>query len=161
MAEEKAKERDMVKEYDALRKKYSLPDLKELDKEFCVGKLEESDFLLRGIMSKMSERLESAFKSLSDIVQPSDSSLSCMYEAEVFSDEEKKAIFELMKKLAYYHRDLVVKDYDYKEEAAAGLINKAFAEWASIKPEVIKLLSKLRDAWNSSKVSKFEAGYFG
>src|SRR4030042_5034893 len=148
MAEEKPKgkeEKDMTKEYELFRKKYNLPELKELDKEFCVGKLEDVAFLLRTILAKMIERVEAVFKTLSDVVQPSENNLSTMYEAEVFSDDEKKHIFELMKKLAYAHRDLIIRDYDYDDEAAAALISKYFKEWKDMKNDIIGILGKLRD----------------
>jgi len=158
---DKAKEKDMEKEYDALKKKHNLPDFKDLDREFCIGKLEDTQFILRMIMNKIIERLEGIFKTLSDIVQPSESSLANMYEAEVFSDDEKKAIFDMMKKLAYYHRELLIKDIDYNDDAAAALIIKYYKDWKEMKKELLGILEKLRDAWKGEATSKFEAGYFG
>jgi hypothetical protein len=158
---DKEKEKDMTKEYEALRKKYDLPDLKELDREFCVGKLEDTPLLLRTVLHRIMERVEMAFKSLSDIVQPSESSLSTMYEAEVFSDDEKKRIFELMKKLAYTHRDLIIKDFEYNDDAAAAAINKVFKEWKAMKKDVLVIMEKMRDSWNNETKSKTVEGYFG
>ncbi|MBN2053033.1 hypothetical protein JW756_06010 [Candidatus Woesearchaeota archaeon] len=158
---DKSKEKDMEKEYEALKKKYALPDLKELDREFCIGKLEDKPFFLRIIINKMTERLENVFKTLSDIVQPSESSLSAMYEAEVFSDDEKKSIFDLMKKMAYYHRELVIQDMEYDDASAADMINKFFAAWKEMKKEVLKIMGKLRDSWKNEIKSKSETEYFG
>ena len=158
---EKGKERDMDKEYESVKKKYSLPDFKELDREFCIGKLEDVPFFLRSILLKMIERLETVFKLLSDIVQPSESQLATMYEAEVFSDDEKKILFDLMKKMAYFHRELALKDLNYDDDSAAAAINKFYKEWLGMKKEVTKIMEKLRDAWKGEASTKFEAGYFG
>jgi hypothetical protein len=158
---EKSKERDMDKEYESVKKKYSLPELKELDREFCIGKLEDTTFFLRSILLKMIERLENVFKLLSDIVQPSESQLATMYEAEVFSDDEKKVIFDMMKKMAYFHRELALKDLNYDDDSAANAINKFYKDWLGMKKEVTKIMEKLRDAWKGEAPPKFEAGYFG
>jgi len=158
---EKGKERDMDKEYESVKKKYSLPDFKELDREFCIGKLEDTPFFLRSILLKMIERVENVFKLLSDIVQPSESHLAAMYEAEVFSDDEKKGIFDMMKKMAYHHRELALKDLNYDDDSAAAAINKFYKEWLAMKKEVTKIMEKLRDAWKGEAPPKFEAGYFG
>lgn len=154
-------EKDISKEYEVLRKKYNLPELKELDREFCIGKLEDTNFLLRTILIKIIERVEAVFKTLSDIIQPAENSLASMYEAEVFSDDEKKNIFDLMKRLAYYQRELVICDVSYTDDATAALINKLYNEWKEIKKEVLKILSRLRDSWKSEAKSKLESGYFG
>jgi hypothetical protein len=163
MAEEKSKEtvRDMIKEYEALKKKYFLPELNELDKEFYIGKLEETNFILRTILGKVMERIELVFKTLSDIVQPAENSLATMYEAEVFSDDEKKRIFELMKRLAYIHRELVIKDFEYSDDAAAVIILKSYKEWKEMKKEVLRIMEKLRDSWKNDSQSKTAEGYFG
>jgi len=163
MADEKdkPKEKDMEKEYDALKKKYNLPEFKELDREFCVGKLEETSFILRSILSKITERLEWVFKTLSDIVQPSESSLAAMYEAEMFSDDEKKGIFDLMKRLAFYHRELIIKDLNYSDDAVAAAIIKFYNEWLGMKKDIVKVVEHLRDSWKNELKSKSETGYFG
>ncbi len=153
-------EKDMTKEYETLKKKYNLPELKELDKEFCIGKLEETTFLLRGIINKMNERLEQALKILGDIIQP-ENNLANMYEAEGFSDEEKKNIFDLFKKISYYHKELLINDFTHEEDLAAELINKTFKEWKELKQEFLKILDKVKQYWKKETKSRLELGYFG
>jgi len=164
MAEEKNKEKeekDMAKEYEVLKKKYYLPELAELDKEFYIGKLEDTTFILRSILGKMMARAELVFKTLSDVVQPAENSLATMCEAEVFTDDEKKRIFELMKRLAYLHRDMIIKDYEYTDDGAAVLILKVTKEWKDMKKEIVKIFEKLRDSWKNNNESKATEGYFG
>lgn len=153
-------EKDMEKEYDKLRAKHNLPELKELDKEFCIGKLEETDLLLRTIINKMNERIEHTLKILGEIIQP-ETNVAEMYESEAFSDEEKKEMFELFKKISVYHTDLLLKDFEYEEASAAQLINKVYADWNAIKQEFIKILEKIKDSWKNETKSKLELGYFG
>lgn len=162
MAEEKdkEKEKDMAKEYEALKKKYSLPELNELDREFCMGKLEESSFVLRNIIHKMLERFEYVLKILNDLIQP-ENSLADMYEAESLPDDEKKNAFELLKKTAYYHRELLIRDFDYNDDTAAALILKVFKDWKEIKKDFLRILNKMKESWKSQAKSKIEENYFG
>lgn len=153
-------ERDMNKEYQALKKKHNLPELKELDKEFSIGKLEETDFLFRSIINKMIEKLEQTLKILGEILQP-ESNLVNMYEAEAFSDDEKKKIFDLLKKVAYQHKELLINDFEHDESSAAELINKNFKEWKELKKEFLKILEKIKHHWKKETKSKLELGYFG
>lgn len=153
-------EKDMTKVYVELKARYDLPALNELDKEFCVGKLEETDFVLRSVINKMGDRLEHVSRILGDIIQP-ENSLSHMYESEAFTEDEKKNIFELYKKVYYYHTQLLINDFDHDEESAAKLINMTFKKWVDIKKEFLKILDKIREAWKNEKKSKLELGYFG
>ena len=155
-----AQEKDMIKEYDALKKKYDLPELRELDKEFCIGKLEETHYPLRIIISKMNEKLEQAIKILGDIIQP-ENNLANMYEAENFSDDEKKKIFELFKKMSYHHKELLINDFAYDEGAAANLIKKGFKEWKNLKKEFLEILNKIKESWRKETKSRLELSYFG
>lgn len=153
-------EKDMNKVYEALKEKHNLPELKELDKEFSIGKLEETDFVLRTVVNKMNERLEQALKILGDIIQP-ENNLANMYEAEGFSDEEKKNIFELFKKISYYYKELLINDFEHEEASAARLINKIFKEWKELKKQLLKTLEKIKKHWKEEKKSRIELGYFG
>lgn len=155
-----AEEKDMAKVYVELKAKYDLPALNELDQEFCVGKLEETDFVLRTIITKMGDRLEHVSRILGDIIQP-ENNLSHMYESEAFTEDEKKNIFELFKKVSFYHTQLLINDFDYDEESAAKLINMIFKKWMDIQKEFLKILDKIREAWKNEKKSKLELGYFG
>ncbi|KYK27344.1 hypothetical protein AYK26_03740 [Euryarchaeota archaeon SM23-78] len=153
-------EKDMTKVYEKLKKKHGLPDLNELDKEFNIGKLEETDLVLRFVVSKMSERLEQVSKILGDLIQP-ENNLSNMYEAEAFTDDEKKKIFELFKKLSYHHTQLVINDFEHSEDSAAELIKKTYKEWLEQKKEFLKILDKIKEAWKKETKSRLELGYFG
>ncbi|MBU1199558.1 MAG: hypothetical protein KKF46_02895 [Nanoarchaeota archaeon] len=153
-------EKDMIKVYEGLMKKHGLPELSLLDKEFCIGKIEETDYVLRFVVNKMAERLEHVLKILGDILQP-ESSITSMYEAESFSEDEMKKIFEFFKKVSSYHADLLINDFDHDEESAAKLIIKTHNEWNDVKQEFVKILSKIKDAWKNEQKTKKELGYFG
>jgi len=161
MAETKKEaEKDMSAEYAKLKAKYGLPDLTELDKEFAVGNLDPTTFVLRNIMGKMHERIDFMMKMLGDLIQP-ESHIADMREAEIFTDEEKKGIYELFKRVVWYEREFIIKDFDYSDEHAAALILLFWKDWRVLKSDFLRVLLKMKESWGKDSSSKEEFGYFG
>jgi hypothetical protein len=158
MAEKK--EKDMEMEYSKLKTKYSLPELAELDREFSVGELEPTNYPLRCVMDKMHDRLDFMTKTLGNLIQP-ESHISDMREAEIFTDDEKKGIYELFKRIGWYDREFTIKDFDYSDEHAALLIARFWKDWKILKADFVKVLLKMRDSWGKDSIKKEEFGYFG
>jgi hypothetical protein len=157
----KCEDKSMAKEYAALKAKYGLPELAELDREFALDSLDCSSFPLRFVLNSMNERIELCLKLIGDLIQP-ESHIADMHEAEMFSDEEKKYVYILFKRLAYYNKELLMRDFDYSDEAAAALINKFFKDWKVIKADFLRVLGKMKDSWEKEIKSKDDsAGYFG
>ena len=163
MADEKKDkpEKDMQKEYELVKRKYALPDYSALDKEFSFGQLEPTDFVLRGVLSKMHDRLDYSIKILHAIIQP-ENDLADMQEAEHFSDSEKKQVQEMFKRLSFYEKEFLIADFDYSDEAAASLINQFAREWLRLKPDYLNLLRTMRETWKSRESARRnDASYFG
>ncbi|MBN1793018.1 hypothetical protein JW826_05030 [Candidatus Woesearchaeota archaeon] len=162
MSEEKDshKEKDAKKDYDLLKEKHGLAELEELDREFVLGQLEPGKFLLRSILFKIQERCDFALKILNDIIQP-ENHLANMQESERFSDNDRKKVLELMRKLSYGEKELLLMEFNYSEEGAAALIKRFYSDWIAVKPELLNVLERLRDTWKGDSESRQEYGYFG
>ena len=87
--------KETEKQYNELKKKYKLPDFKEIDFEFEVSDLEETNFLLRAIIRRIAEKLDFYSTMLEEILQPDTSNLYAMHEIRHFDDDEKKQMYEL------------------------------------------------------------------
>ena len=74
------------KQYGELRKKYRLPEFKEMNYEFELSDLDETDFLIKAI----AEKLDFFAGLFEELLQPDGSNLSAMHESRVFEDDEKK-----------------------------------------------------------------------
>jgi len=159
MADDK-KEKDMVQEYGLLGKKYSLPKYEDIDREFPLGHLEPGSFVLRSVCLKMAERCDYTRKLLGDLIQP-EAHIADMQEAENITEADRAKVIELFKKLSYYSREFVIRDFDYDEKSSAEMIGVFYKEWSSIKADVVGIMSKLRDSWKKGLVKKQEYGYFG
>ena len=83
---------NIKKEYEELKKKYKLPDLEELDKEFelfYIPDIKEINFPLRFVRRRINDRFAFACNMLQSLLQPNPGSLVNMAEASNFDKEEK------------------------------------------------------------------------
>jgi hypothetical protein len=151
----------MQKEYETLRKKYSLPGLKELDVDFQVSAIEnaKSKFLLKDIVKKINEKLELFSNILEDILSPE--RFTSLHESSMFSEEEKKKALRIYRKIHYYYRQNSLLEVSYDEKETADYVNNFFSEWQEVKLELKKIIAKIKDSWKSDKKSKLELSYFG
>ena len=95
------------KQYGELRKKYRLPEFKEINYEFELSDLDETDFLIKSIVKRIAEKLDFFTGLFEDLLQPDGSNLSAMHESRVFEDDEKKEAFDLYRKLMFLSRRAV------------------------------------------------------
>ena len=76
--------KETEKQYNELRKKLKLPDFREIDFEFEISDLEETNFLLRATVRKMAEKLDFCSTMLEELLQPEPSNLYAMHETAFF-----------------------------------------------------------------------------
>ncbi|MBI2653114.1 hypothetical protein HYX00_06615, partial [Candidatus Woesearchaeota archaeon] len=50
--------KEIEKQYNEIRKRLKLPEFKEIDFDFEISDLEETNFLLRAIIRKIAEKLD-------------------------------------------------------------------------------------------------------
>ncbi|MBC8500710.1 MAG: hypothetical protein ISS25_00435 [Nanoarchaeota archaeon] len=150
----------MEKEYNQLRKKYKLPRWKELDKGFQISTIESKKFLLKEIAKKINEKIEFFSSLLEEIFNP-ETKLSSLHESNTFNDEEKKEVLKIYRKLYFYYRKNSYLEISYDEKETAEYIKEFFDAWQTIKPELKKIITKIKDSWNSDKKTNLELSYFG
>jgi hypothetical protein len=160
-SKEKGKEKDMLQEYDKMRAKHGLPQFNDLDREFAIGILEPGNFVLRSVSMKIAERFGYVMKMLGDLIQP-ENHLSDMREADSLSEVEKRKVMELFRKLSFFDKEFLIRDFDYDEAKSAELIKLFFSEWPQYKQEFLQIVSSIRDNWKGKeRASEEYGGYFG
>lgn len=151
---------NIKKDYEELRKKYSLPDFESLNNEFEVSSIENKQFLLKEIRRRITERLEAYAKLLEALLQPDTASVSAMYECRFIEDDEKEKIYSIYKKLMIIDRNSIMASIgDDKENSE--FIKNSFEEWSKIKASIRPIVEKLKSTWENDKDIKEELGYFG
>ena len=154
-------DKEIEKQYNELRKKYRLPDFKELNFEFEISDLEETNFLIRGVIRRIAERLDFYTTLLEEILQPDTAKLYAMHESRVFEEEDKKKMFDFYRKLMILNRRSVEVSLENNDKEEASFINDFMDEWEKIKSELLFYVRKIRDSWKAETDIKEDVGYLG
>ena len=150
----------LKKRYELLRKKHKLPTFDELDLEFRISQIEGDSFLLESIREKMAERASHVRGVVEEALQP-DTNLAGLYESRVFSEEEKKRLFELYKKLMVADRRALELFILSDEQQDASFIKSFYEEWKGLKPQLAKFIRQLRESWEKDTEEREAVGYMG
>ena len=153
-------EEKIRKKYEELKKKYSLPDFEELNKEFEISIIEYEDFLLREIRKKIADKINTMCEFFEDLLSP-DNTIANLYEYKAFNDAEREDVFRLYKRLKVLEKLSLELSLNHDEKKDAEFINEFFSSWESIKNKIIKIIRKMRDFWEKESTKKENEEYFG
>ncbi|PIN81357.1 hypothetical protein COV13_01420 [Candidatus Woesearchaeota archaeon CG10_big_fil_rev_8_21_14_0_10_32_9] len=150
----------MNEKYEELKKKYDLPNFKELDSDFELYSIDEDDDLIREILKKIYEKVDSYTKFLEDLLQP-DSRISLMREASTLTPVEQALVTKLHMNGMLITRELLEVNLEYDETIAAKIIKKDYEDWQKMKLELKKIVIKLKESWMKEIKTEQDRGYFG
>ncbi|MDD5086447.1 MAG: hypothetical protein PHV16_01715 [Candidatus Nanoarchaeia archaeon] len=153
-------EKDIIKEYNKLKEKYSLPDINEISSFFEIYKIDQENFLLIQIRQKIVEKLIRISEILENFLHP-DTTMSNIYECRAFNDFERDEMFELYKKLKVIEKQSTLISLDSDEQKEAEFIKQTLNSWNEIKEKMIYFITKLENFWKSKSPEKTKEGYFG
>ena len=153
--------KETEKQYNELRKKLKLPDFREIDFEFEISDLEETNFLLRATVRKMAEKLDFCSTMLEELLQPEPSNLYAMHETGFFDEDEKKQMNALYSKLMVLNRHSIEVSLINNENEQTSFINNTFNEWKTLKNELLKYIRKMKGVWTSEIEADEDVGYMG
>ena len=153
--------KEIEKQYNEL-KNHKLPEFKELDFEFEISDLEETNFLLKAIIRRMAEKLDFYSTMLEEVLQPDTSNLYAMHETKFFDEDEKKQMYELYTKLMNFNRQSIEVSLEHNEKNEADFINNLLNEWKALKQELLMFVRKMRASWKTEEADiKDDLGYLG
>jgi len=148
-------------EYADLRKEHDLPEFEALDKVFEVSSLSLHGFPLKEIRRHVAEKLSTNAEILEDIIHPN-STVSAYHECKFFTDEDKRELYDLYARLMRHIRQSNVLDVGGDDKGDALFIRTVHDEWPGMKEALHKILSRMRDSWNSEEIiDKSMSSYFG
>ena len=154
--------KEIEQQYSELKKRHKLPEFREIDSEFEISDLEETNFLLRAIVRRIAEKLDFYSTMLEDILQPDTSNLYAMHEIRYFDDDEKKQMYGLYAKLMNFNRQSIEVSLMHNEKEDADFISSLSNEWKSLKQELLKFVKKMRASWKTEEADiKEDLGYLG
>ena len=152
---------EIEKQYAELKKKYKLPDFKEIDFELEISDLEPTNFLARAIIRGIAEKLDFYARLIEEMLQPDASNVYAMHETRFFDDSEKKKVYETYAKLMDFSRQSVLLSLSREEKAEAQFISNFFEEWKTLKTEMIAYVRKMKESWKTIADTEEDIGYLG
>jgi len=136
---------NVKEEYEKI--KHKLPKFHELDNEFEISLIKDKEFLLRSIRRKMSEKLIFFCRIIESLLYPTANHIINMNEVKEFSEDEKKNMEKIYKKLMVFERDSLNIDVEPDEKKDVEFINDLFKEWPNLKIDILKITKKMRESW--------------
>jgi len=153
--------KEIENQYNELRKKYKLPEFRDINPEFEISDLEETSFLLRAIIRRIAEKLDFHTTMVEEILQPDTSKPYSMHESRFFDEQEKKKMNETYKQLMILSRHSIEALLAGNEKEEASFINNFISEWKKIKIELLSYIQRMKDAWKTEAETKEDLGYLG
>ena len=154
---------DSLKEnYEILKIKYNLPLFNQLNEDFQIEKITESEteFVLKEIRKYITDKFFSYLRLIESIVSPSNAPMFVFAITKTLGVKEREKLVELYKKIARIEIDVLELDLTYLEEAEAEAIKKYYSLWQNIKKELIEIVEVIQKNWDN-KIEDNGKGYFG
>jgi hypothetical protein len=143
---------DYEKEYDLLKKKYSLPDFDKIEEEFEIIESIASarykpPYVLRFIRRSIVNLFWKWIDYMHSMIYPNPQSAILLKEAEFYTDEEKKKIHDVINILVILARQSTMLELYKSEQKAAEFIKDTYNKWMDIKPTIEPLVTKSIKSW--------------
>lgn len=161
MQKETEKQYKIEKQYNGIRGRFRLPEFKEIDTELEISDSEETNFLLRAIIRRISEKIDFYRTMMEEILQPDASNIYAMHETRCLDEEEKNRMYDLYRKLMDFNRQSIEISLEPDEKCEAEFINGFFSEWKELKKELLNFVRKMRASWKIEADIKEDVGYLG
>ena len=146
--------------YEELQKKYNLPSYEDINNDFEISIIEDEKFLLRAIRRKLAEKLDAYSKIIESILMP-ESNQTSIYECQLFTEDEKKKLYHLFKKVMYFDRFSIETSLNENDEKTANFINEFWKEWPDIKSQLSEMFKELKKGWTKEIKLEEKRSYLG
>jgi hypothetical protein len=159
---EESKLEELKKNYIVLQEKYNLPSFDELNRDFQIEKVaeSESDFLIREIRKAVSEKPYTYLRFVETLINPVNAPMSILSVVKTLGSEEKDKLTEIYKKLVRNEVLLIETDINFSEETEVKFIKETYEMWKSIKKDFADVLSIVNKNWDN-KTEINGKKYFG
>lgn len=150
-------------DYENLRKKYDLPKFDELNNEFEVSSIkqfEKSDFPLRVIRRRITDKLAMFCNILQSLILPNTGSAINMFEIKLFDEDDRTNIEKLLAEMMFWERKSLLLDIKSEEKEETEFLKLVWKEWALFSVEMVKIAEKMSLGWRKEEKTD-KTQYFG
>ena len=149
-------------DYAKLQKKHKLPSFEELNQDFNIEKIAETEteFLLREVRKFMGDRLANYMRFVENLLNPANAPMFIFSFVKALGTEDRKALSEIYKGLMKLELKFIQVDLESNDEKEAEFVRDSYHFWQKIKKDTSKILKKINDRWDE-KPEPNNKGYFG
>lgn len=149
-------------DYRKFQEKYSLPNFEQLNQDFQIEKIAESetDFLLREVRKYVTDKFFNYLRFIESLINPSNSPMFVFAIAKTLSVSDKEKLAEIYKKITKIEIDFIDLDLNYSEEKEADSIKNYSKLWNEIKKELSEIVEVMKKNLDN-KIEDNGKGYFG
>ncbi len=149
--------------YEKLRVKYDLPKFDDLNNEFEISSIKQfntSDFPLRLIRRRITDKLAMFCNILQSLILPNTGSVVNMYEIKLFGEEERHKIDKLLADMMHLERRSLLLDINSNDKAEAEFLKEIWDQWENFSTEMAKIADKMSHGWKQEEKTD-KTQYFG
>ena len=162
MAENKQTLNAVKEEYAILMKKHTLPSFDELNTDFSVEKVveTETDFLIREIRKSLGDKMLGYLRFIESLLNPVNAPMFVFSIVKLLDAEEKKKLSEIYTELAKVEIKFIELDIEFNEKKEAEFITESYVLWQKIKKKLLEIIDKVGKKWDDKSEGN-NRGYFG
>lgn len=153
---------DLKKDYKKIQEKYDLPSFEDLNKDFQIEKILESEteFLIREIKKYMADKFSNYLKFIEALLNPVNTPMFVFSVIKAIDPEQKKQLTECYKKLAKIEVKIIELDVKFVEEKEAEFIKESYKTWKEIQEVILNMIKVVEKNWDNKSETNGK-GYFG
>lgn len=153
---------EMKKEYEKIAKKHNLPSFNEMNEDFHIEKIAESEteILIREVRRYIGEKMSNYLRVVEAFLNPSNVPMFVFSTVKTISQEDKQKLSDIYKKLSKSEINIIELDLSFSEGKEAGFIRESFEIWQEIKRDFLEIIERVKKKWGSKSESAIK-GYFG
>jgi hypothetical protein len=153
---------NLKKDYSELQKKYGLPSFREMNEDFHIEKIAESEteLLIKEIRRFIGDRIMGYMRFVENLLNPVNVPMFVFSIVKLLDSDDKKALQEVYKKMMEMEISFIELDLKFDENKEAEFVKDYYNKWQEMKEDLFKIISKI----NKKRDNKSEAGdkgYFG
>lgn len=152
--------KDLKEDYKKIQKAHSLPSFEELNEDFQIEKIEETDNLEREVRKFMAEKFSNYMRFIEAILQPANAPMFVFAIIKTLHTEDKKRLSDVYEKLAKIEIQVIGLDAEFEKKKEIEFIKENFKLWQVLKKDFIKLVEEIKKNWDNKTEAKGK-DYFG
>lgn len=163
MTKEEDNLKGLKKRYSELENKYELPNFEEVNSDFHIEKIseKETELLHWEIKRIIGEKLGNYMRFIENLLNPANVPMIIYSIVKVLSEEDKKTLSEVYKKLMKNEMKFIQSDLEASEKNDIGFVKDSLKLWKELRRDLIKVLGKVDKKWDETKIEPANKGYFG